>query len=83
VLQLQNVPQAVDLVITDLELAGKEDGLLLIESLRRELLPAVPAIVLSRNESASLREPSLMENIHVLSKPVNLVALRETVLTLL
>jgi CheY-like chemotaxis protein len=83
VLQLQNVPQAVDLLITDLELAGKEDGLLLIESLRRELFPAVPAIVLSRNESATLREPALMENIHVLAKPVNLVALKKTVLTLL
>jgi CheY-like chemotaxis protein len=83
VLALQNVPQAVDLVITDMQLAGKEDGLLLIESLRREMFPSVPAIVLSGTDSDTLREPSLMQNIQVLPKPLNLVALKQAVSTLL
>ena len=69
----------LDLMIVDYHLDAEADGLRCIEALRRHCGVALPAILITADRSAGVREAALAQGLHVLHKPIKPAALRALV----
>ena len=66
----------VDVLIVDYHLDADADGLQCIEALRRRVGTALPAILITADRSADLKEAALARGLHVLNKPIKPAVLR-------
>lgn len=72
-----------DLIITDYHLSQEETGIHAVRRLRARAGRVLPALLLSGDTSAALREQAQAESCRILSKPVDVDALVETISELL
>ena len=61
----------IDLIIANLDLAGDDDGLAVIEKTRLLLGYNVPAVLLMTQTSIEIVKPALLADVSLLRKPVN------------
>ncbi|MGC2460568.1 MAG: response regulator [Steroidobacteraceae bacterium] len=62
----------IDIIIADLDLAGDDDGLAVIEKARLLLGYNVPGILLTTQTSIEIGKPALVADVSLLRNPVNL-----------
>ena len=67
--------EAIDVILADYHI-HREDGIVLIESLRRRLGAAVPAVLITAEQSKQVQDQAAAASIHYLRKPVRPAALR-------
>jgi signal transduction histidine kinase len=65
----------IDMILADFHL-DKEDGILLINELRRKARRPIPAILITADRSLAVTDQATIHDIHVLRKPVKPAALR-------
>jgi CheY-like chemotaxis protein len=63
------------MILADFHL-DKEDGISLINELRRRARRPIPAILITADRSLAVSDQALIHDIHVLRKPVKPAALR-------
>jgi len=68
----------IDVILADFHL-DKEDGISLINELRRKARRAIPAILITADRSVAVSDKALSHQIHVLRKPVKPAALRAAI----
>ena len=66
----------VDVLIVDYHLDADADGLHCIEALRGRVGAVLPAILITADRSADLKEAALARGLHVLNKPIKPAVLR-------
>jgi DNA-binding NtrC family response regulator len=64
-------PSPIDIVITDLDLTGDDDGIASIDKTRRLAGYNVPAVLLMDQASTEIGKPALAADVSRLRKPVN------------
>ena len=65
----------IDMILADFHL-DKEDGISLINELRRKARRSIPAILITADRSLAVADQATVHDIHVLRKPVKPAALR-------
>jgi CheY-like chemotaxis protein len=65
----------IDMILADFHL-NKEDGISLINELRRKARRPIPAILITADRSLAVADQATVHDIHVLRKPVKPAALR-------
>lgn len=76
------VPRPVDVLISDYRLGVGEDGLAVIARARATLDPALPALLVSGQSDAALTARADALGVPLLVKPVDVLALRATLISL-
>ena len=62
----------IDIIITNLDLTGDDDGLAVIDKMRLLLGYNVPAVLLTTQTSIEIGKPALVADVYLLRNPVNL-----------
>ena len=62
----------IDIIITNLDLTGDDDGLAVIDKTRLLLGYNVPAVLLTTQTSIEIGKPALVADVYLLRNPVNL-----------
>jgi CheY-like chemotaxis protein len=65
----------IDIIITNLDFTGDDDGLAVIDKTRLLLGYNVPAVLLTTQTSMEIGKPGLVDNVFLLRDPVNLAEL--------
>ena len=65
----------INMILADFHL-NKEDGISLINELRRKARRPIPAILITADRSLAVADQATVHDIHVLRKPVKPAALR-------
>jgi CheY-like chemotaxis protein len=62
----------IDIIITNLDLTGEDDGLAVIDKTRVLLGYNIPAVLLTTQTSIEIGKPGLVDDVYLLRDPVNL-----------
>ena len=65
-------PSLIDIIITNLDLTGEDDGLAVIDKTRLLLGYKVPAVLLTTQTSLEIGKLALVTDVYLLRNPVNL-----------
>jgi hypothetical protein len=69
------VTSLIDIIITNLDFTGDDDGLAVIDKTRLLLGYNVPAVLLTTQTSMEIGKPGLVDDVFLLRDPVNLADL--------